>query len=92
MQKRKNRIEQWRAERRTKLGIDKAMQQSISQTAQVRKNIFLFFSKSSFNFSFRVKHGHLKMNVTRMKKIYKVLLYHQPSILNVISLQHVNQL
>ena len=36
MQKRKNRIEQWRAERRTKLGIDKAMQQQIAQTAQVR--------------------------------------------------------
>lgn len=37
MQKRKNRIEQWRAERRTKLGIDKAMQQSIAQAAQVRR-------------------------------------------------------
>jgi hypothetical protein len=35
MQKRKNRIEQWRAERRTKLGIDKAMQQQIAQTTQV---------------------------------------------------------
>lgn len=40
MQKRKNRIEQWRAERRAKLGIDKAMQQSVAQSAQVRrKNI-----------------------------------------------------
>ncbi len=34
MQKRKNRIEQWRAEPRTKLGIDKAMQQQIAQTTQ----------------------------------------------------------
>ncbi|CAF1090762.1 unnamed protein product [Adineta steineri] len=34
MQKRKNRIEQWRAERRTMLGIDKAMQQSIAQAAK----------------------------------------------------------
>ena len=40
MQKRKNRIEQWRAERRAKLGIDKAMQQSVAQAAAVRrKNI-----------------------------------------------------
>ena len=38
MQKRKNRIEQWRAERRTKLGIDKAMQQSIAQAAKVRRS------------------------------------------------------
>jgi hypothetical protein len=37
MQKRKNRIEQWRAERRTMLGIDKVMQQSISQATTVRK-------------------------------------------------------
>jgi ATP-dependent RNA helicase DDX46/PRP5 len=34
MQKRKHRIEQWRAERRTKLGIDKAMQLSILQASQ----------------------------------------------------------
>jgi len=42
MQKRKNRIEQWRAERRTMLGIDKAMQQSISQAAKVRNPLFNF--------------------------------------------------
>lgn len=41
MQKRKNRIEQWRAERRAKLGIDKAMQQSVAQAAQVRRGIIL---------------------------------------------------
>lgn len=35
MQKRKNRIEQWRAERRTMLGIDKVMQQSVAQAAAV---------------------------------------------------------
>jgi hypothetical protein len=37
MQKRKNRIEQWRAERRTMLGIDKVMQQSVAHAATVRK-------------------------------------------------------
>lgn len=41
MQKRKNRIEQWRAERRTKLGIDKAMQQSIAQAAKVRRRMLI---------------------------------------------------
>lgn len=39
MQKRKNRIEQWRAERRMKLGIDKVMQQSVAQSSKVG-NIF----------------------------------------------------
>ncbi|CAF1132098.1 unnamed protein product [Rotaria sordida] len=34
MQKRKNRIEQWRAERRIMLGIDKVMQQSIAQSTK----------------------------------------------------------
>ncbi|CAF4414416.1 unnamed protein product, partial [Rotaria sp. Silwood2] len=34
MQKRKNRIEQWRAERRIMLGIDKVMQQSIVQATK----------------------------------------------------------
>ncbi|CAF5067870.1 unnamed protein product, partial [Rotaria magnacalcarata] len=34
MQKRKNRIEQWRAERRTMLGIDKVIQQSAAQIAK----------------------------------------------------------
>ncbi|UJR21924.1 hypothetical protein I4U23_024993 [Adineta vaga] len=34
MQKRKNRIEQWRAERRTMLGIDKALQQAVAQTSK----------------------------------------------------------
>jgi hypothetical protein len=50
MQKRKNRIEQWRAERRTMLGIDKAMQQSISQAAKVRNALFNFY-----HFCFRFK-------------------------------------
>lgn len=36
MQKRKNRIEQWRAERRLMLGIDKVVQQSVAQTSKVR--------------------------------------------------------
>ena len=36
MRKRKDRIEQWRAERRLKLGIDKAMQQSVAQAARVK--------------------------------------------------------
>ena len=35
MQKRKNRIEQWRAERRIMLGIDKVMQQSVAQATKV---------------------------------------------------------
>ncbi|CAF1019051.1 unnamed protein product [Rotaria sordida] len=34
MQKRKNRIEQWRAERRIMVGIDKVMQQSIAQSTK----------------------------------------------------------
>ncbi|CAF1531738.1 unnamed protein product [Rotaria sordida] len=34
MQKRKNRIEQWRAERRMMLGIDKVMQQSVVQSTK----------------------------------------------------------
>ncbi|CAF3504949.1 unnamed protein product [Rotaria sp. Silwood1] len=34
MQKRKNRIEQWRAERRLMLGVDKVMQQSIVQATK----------------------------------------------------------
>ncbi len=50
MQKRKHRIEQWRAERRTKLGIDKAMQLSILQASQVRNKIS--FSNSSIIFVF----------------------------------------
>jgi hypothetical protein len=43
MQKRKHRIEQWRAERRTMLGIDKAMQQSIAQAAKVGKKFLKIF-------------------------------------------------
>ena len=36
MQKRRNRIEQWRAERRMMLGIDRVMQQSIAQAPKVK--------------------------------------------------------
>lgn len=45
MQKRKNRIEQWRAERRAMLGIDKVIQQSVSQTAKVQR---ILFTNSSY--------------------------------------------
>ncbi len=52
MQKRKNRIEQWRAERRTMLGIDKVMQQSVAHAATVRK---LLLSNFIWNFLFFFK-------------------------------------
>lgn len=39
MRKRKDRIEQWRAERRLKLGIDKVIQQPTPQTSKVKRNI-----------------------------------------------------
>jgi hypothetical protein len=41
MQKRKNRIEQWRAERRRMLGVDKVMQQAVAQTNKVKNRIHL---------------------------------------------------
>jgi hypothetical protein len=48
MQKRKNRIEQWRAERRTMLGIDKVMQQSVAQAATVNKTLSKIVIKDFF--------------------------------------------
>ena len=56
MQKRKNRIEQWRAERRMKLGIDQVMQQSVAQAGKLDQ--ISCSPKTSFVSSLRAKRGH----------------------------------
>lgn len=56
MQKRKNRIEQWRAERRVMLGIDKVVQQSVAQTSKVHyRHLFDLFETNKFADHFKGK-------------------------------------